>query len=219
MNLTDKTVLFLGDSITEGVGTTCEEKRYYNVLKDKYGLKEAVGYGVSGTRFAIQHKPSSSPNFDRFFSMRADDMQDSADIIVVFGGTNDYGNGDAPIGIFDDRTPHTFYGACHELFEKLITKYPDSVIVIVTPLHRVNEMNLRGSGRKEDEVAPLYVYVDIIKEVARYYSLPVCDLYANSGMQPNIQAIRETYIPDGLHPNDRGNKVIAERLGEFLKSL
>lgn len=219
MNLSNKTAIFLGDSITEGAGTTSKEKRYYNVFKEKYGLCKTVGYGVSGTRFAIQTHPSSSPSFDRYFSMRADDMTESADIVVVFGGTNDYGHGDAPLGKFEDRTPHTFYGACHELFEKLIVKYSESTIVIMTPLHRVDEMNLRGEGCKEKDVAPLYVYVDIIKEVARYYSLPVCDLYANSGMQPNIAAIRERYIPDGLHPSDKGNEVIAERLGEFLKAL
>lgn len=219
MDLKDKTALFLGDSITEGVGTSCETNRYYNVLKRKYGLKNVVGYGVGGTRIALQQKPSVEKLYDLYFSMRADKMQEKADIVVVFGGTNDYGHGDAPLGEFSDRTPHTFYGACHELFQKLIEKYPESIIAIATPLHRVNEMNPKGEGHKESDVAPLYVYVDIIKEVARYYSLPVCDLYANSGLQPDISVIKEKYIPDGLHPNDKGNEIIADRLGEFLKSL
>lgn len=219
MDLKDKTALFLGDSITEGAGTSCEENRYYNVLKRNCGLKEAIGYGIGGTRFAIQTEPSALPSHDWYFSMRADKMQEAADIVIVFGGTNDYGHGDAPLGGFSDETPYTFYGACHELFQKLINKYPESVIVIATPLHREDEMNPRGEGRKKSDAAPLSVYVDIIKEVARYYSLPVCDLYANSGLQPNIPIIKEMYIPDGLHPNDKGNAIIAERLGEFLKSL
>lgn len=219
MQLEGKTILFLGDSITEGAGTTCEENRYYNVIKRKYKLKEALAYGVGGTRFAVQSKPSSISSYDLYFSGRAEQMQDYADIVVVFGGTNDYGHGDAPLGRFDDRTPSTFYGACHELFQKLIIKYPESVIVIMTPLHRVNEMNLRGEGRKQFDVASLCEYVDIIKEVARYYSLPVCDLYAISGIQPNILEMKEKYMPDGVHPNDKGNERIADRLGEFLSNL
>lgn len=219
MNLRGKTAIFLGDSITEGIGTSSEENIYYNVIKKKYGLVEATGYGVSGTRFAIQSVPSENESYDQYFSLRADEMQNTADIIVVFGGTNDYGHGDAPLGEFSDETPYTFYGACHELFRKLIIKYPESIIVVVTPLHRVGEMNVRGEGGKQTDVAPLSVYVDIIKEVARYYSLPVCDLYANSGMQPNLSVIKEKYVPDGLHPNDKGNEVIADRLGEFLKNL
>ena len=219
MDLKNKTAIFLGDSITEGVGTSCEENIYFNILKKRYALKEVIGYGVGGTRFAMQKEPSSNPVYDQCFSMRAEGMVDQADIVVIFGGTNDYGHGDALLGKFSDETPFTFYGACHELFKKLIQKYSDSLIVVATPLHRVDENNLRGEGNKTIDVAPLSVYVDIIKEVARYYSLPVCDLYATSGLQPNVPIIKEKYIPDGIHPNDNGNQIIAERLGEFLKSI
>ena len=219
MDLFGKTAIFLGDSITEGVGTSSEKSRYYNVLKSKYELKEAVGYGVGGTRIAKQAIKSQDEMFDLCFSKRADDMREDADIVVVFGGTNDYGHGDAPLGRFGDKKPDTFYGACYELFNKLIEKYIDSLIVIVTPLHRVNEMNLRGEGNKEKDAAVLSVYVDIIKDVARYFSLPVCDLYANSGLQPEVPSVKAKYIPDGLHPNDAGHEIIAERLGEFLKGI
>lgn len=219
MNLKDKTAIFLGDSITEGALASCPEKRYYNVLKKKYGLKEAIGYGAGGTRIAMQKIPSSSLKFDEHFSLRVEKMRNDADIVVVFGGTNDFGHGDAPLGKMLDRTPDTFYGACHELFAKLINKYPESTIVVMTPLHRLGETNPRGEGDKPVDVAPLSTYVDIIKEVARHYSLPVCDLYANSGLQPNIPLMKEWYFPDGLHPNDKGHERIAERLGEFLKSL
>lgn len=219
MDLLGKTAIFLGDSITEGAGTSSEENRYYNILKSRYGLKEVIGYGVGGTRIAKQIVPSKEERYDLYFSKRADDMQEYADIVVVFGGTNDYGHGDAPLGKFGDKTPDTFYGACYELFNKLIEKYIGSVIVVATPLHRVNEMNLRGEGTKENDVAVLSAYVDIIKEVARYFSLPVCDLYSISGLQPNVPLVKEKYIPDGLHPNDAGNAIIAERLGEFLKGI
>ena len=219
MELNGKTALFLGDSITEGVGTSSEKNRYYNIIKTRYDLKEAIGYGVSGTRIAKQIVPSTTESFDLYFSKRVDGMQNDADIVVVFGGTNDYGHGDAPLGEFGDKTPDTFYGACYELYEKLVNKYLGCVIVIVTPLHREDELNLRGDGNKTKDVAPLSVYVDIIKKVARYFSLPVCDLYSNSGLQPNISAIKEKYIPDGLHPNDYGNAIIAERIGEFLKTI
>lgn len=57
------------------------------------------------------------------------------------------------------------------------------------------------------------------KETARYYSLPVLDLYAVSGIQPEVNIIREMYMPDGLHPNDAGAEIIAKRLMGFLKSL
>ena len=100
---------FLGDSITEGVGVPSPEFAYWNVLKEKFGLAEARGYGIGGTRIARQHTPTANrPQFDRDFCSRVGEMNPDADLVVVFGGTNDFGHGDAPIGTSADRTPDTF---------------------------------------------------------------------------------------------------------------
>lgn len=139
-----------------------------------------------------------------------------ADAVVVFGGTNDYGHGNAPIGTFSDRTPDTFYGACHDLYTKLINKYPGKPIVIMTPLHRLTENEIKI---KHGVTVTLKTYVDIIREVAEFYSLPVCDLYKNSGIQPIVPILMEKFVPDGLHPNDAGHELIAQRLENFLLSL
>ena len=151
--------------------------------------------------------------------MRAQEMDDDADVVVVFGGTNDFGHGDAPIGDPSDRTNDTFWGACHKLFTDLINKYPTATIVVMTPLHRTNEDNVRGDGSKEYDYDPLSTYVNIIKEVAAYYSLPLLDLWSISGIQPKVEINRLKYCPDGLHPNDEGHKIIAKRLAGFLTSL
>ena len=203
---------FLGDSITEGVGVPSPEFTYWNVLKQQFGLAEARCYGIGGTRFARQHKPTvDRPSFDQDFCSRIDSMDPDADLVVVFGGTNDFGHGDAPVGCPSDRTPDTFYGACHTLMTGLIERYPRSVIVFMTPLHRAVETR--------EGVPPLKTYVEIIKETAESYGLPVMDLYANSGIQPQIPIMRQTYAPDGLHPNAAGAARIAERLGYFLLAL
>lgn len=210
------TINFLGDSITEGVGTTSNKKRYFEVMKEKYGLKAVNCYGVSGTRIARQHSVSDPVSYDEYFSLRADKMPADADAVVVFGGVNDYGHGDAPMGKFSDRTPDTFYGACHELYLKLINKFPGKPIIIMTPLHWDAELELHG---RPDGEYVLEDYVNAIKEVAKYYSLPVCDLYASSGIQPSVPVLKELYTIDGLHPNDNGNRVIAEKLGNFMLTL
>lgn len=216
MELRNKKINFLGDSITEGVGVSCPENIYLNVLAREHGLACARNYGIGGTRIARQN-PRTEYSYDRDFCMRVDEMDADADAVVVFGGSNDFGHGNAPIGCFDDRTDETFYGACHVLYNKLIEKYPTAVIVIMTPLHRKDE-DVPEIGEKEG-VAGLCTYVDIIKEVAAYYSLPVLDLNAVSGIQPKLEIIRETYCPDGLHPNDAGQAIIARKLAAFLKMM
>jgi lysophospholipase L1-like esterase len=76
-----------------------------------------------------------------------------------------------------------------------------------------------GSGDKQVNLAPLSAYVQIIREVAEYYSLPVLDLWSVSGIQPRVEVIKKTYCPDGLHPNDAGHALIAARLKGFLEAL
>ena len=219
MELTGKKINFLGDSITEGHGTSAPEKIYLNLVKEKCSLAEARNYGIGGTRIARQTKPSAEPRHDLDFCKRMDEMDEDADVVVVFGGTNDFGHGDAPLGTFDDRDVNTFYGACHFLMEGLINKYPCAEIVFMTPVHRVSEMNMKGDGNKEYNVAALETYVNIIKEVAKYYAIPVLDLFSVSRIQPRIDILKEKYCPDGLHPNDAGHAIIADRLIGFLKAL
>ena len=62
-------------------------------------------------------------------------------------------------------------------------------------------------------------YVEIIREVAEFYSLPVLDLYKNSGLQPRLPVIQQMYMPDGLHPNDAGHRVLADQIVQFLRTL
>lgn len=62
-------------------------------------------------------------------------------------------------------------------------------------------------------------YVSIIKETAKLFDIPVLGLYEKLGIDPTLPEVKEKYTSDGLHFNDAGHHVIAERLGEFLLSL
>lgn len=218
MKLQGATINFLGDSITEGVGASRKENRYTDVLLREYGLKKVNNHGISGSRIARQREITQEAH-DRDFCMRMDEMPPDADAVVVFGGTNDYGHGDAPLGVPTDREPQTFYGACHFLMSRLLERYAGKPVVILTPLHRLNEDNPKGDGRKPFSVAPLRVYRDILMEVACIYALPVLDIYATSGIQPNMPVCRERLCPDGLHPSDEGHALIAHRIAHFLELL
>lgn len=217
MQLQGKKIHFLGDSITEGVGASSSGTCYVAQVAERSGAV-CRNYGISGTRIARQTHPSDPASFDLDFCMRVDGMDPDADVVVVFGGTNDYGHGDAPFGVPSDRTPDTFYGALHTLYTALICRYPQSKIVVLTPLHRCGE-EISVEKRPGVELRPLKQYVEAIREAAEYYSLPVLDLFAVSGLQPNVPVIRERDLPDGLHPNDAGHARLAELIVRFLQQL
>ncbi len=218
MDIRNRKINFLGDSITEGHGCTDPANRFSDRIARDYGAV-CRNYGIGGTRIARQKKPSENPMHDLDFVGRFDQMDPDANIVAVFGGTNDFGHGDAPIGVITDRTPDTFWGALHLLYTGLIEKYPSARIVVLTPLHRLSEDSHYGSGKKTEPSGTLLDYVQVIRQAAEYYSLPVLDLYASSGLQPNVPVIRERYIPDGLHPNDEGHRVLAEQIAAFFITL
>ena len=216
MELKGTKINFLGDSITEGAGTSSHDKMFTMLIEREYGAI-CQNYGIGGTRIARQKTPTEE-KWDRDFISRVPEMDNDADIVVVFGGTNDFGHGDAPLGTMSDRTPYTFYGALHCLYTALIEKYPGVPIVVLTPLHRWNEDSPKGDN-KPAPVGTLKEYVNIIREVAEYYSLPVLDLFKESGLQPKIPVIQQKYVPDGLHPNDDGNAILAHKIARFLETL
>ena len=212
MEIQNKKFNFLGDSITEGVGASCPENKYVSVFERKYQPAVARNYGISGTRFARQQKPTlDNPSFDQDFCSRVPTLDPDTDFMIVYGGVNDFGHGDAPFGTFEDRTADTFYGACHTLMTSLIERFPTATIVFMTPLH--------GTREERPNKEPLWNYVSAIKEVAAYYAIPVLDLYTTSGIQPKVPILKQTFIPDGVHPNDAGAERIADRLASFLKAL
>ncbi len=214
MELKNKRIAFLGDSITEGIGAT-DLYGYVNYVAE-YSGAECVNYGISGTRYARQQKPTvDAPSFDLDFCMRAkEDLEGPFDAVVIFGGTNDYGHGDAPFGTPDDRTPETFYGAAHTLYQTVSERFPESTILVLTPIFRIEGERDKSTGNG----LYLHSYVEVIKEVAAQYRLPVLDLYWEDETKGTFQFLPE-WLSDDVHPNDEGHKILAKAVISALSAL
>ena len=219
MTLKDKKILFIGDSITFGVGVSDPDNIYWRrlAINDCCITK---GYGISGTRIARNTVDSIYPECDgAYFRTRLDIMDDDADVITVFGGTNDFGHGDAPLGTFDDRSDYTFYGAMHNLIAAIQEKYPNAKIVFLTPAHRLGEDRKPNLSEDDPNNLSLQDYVDAIISVATYYDVPVLDLYRQFGIDPANLEMQEKYMPDGLHLSDDGHARLYKCLKLFLNNL
>ncbi len=199
----------IGDSITFGACIQDSLKNRFTAILEKEHGAIIRNYGWNGTRIAAYKEIVNGPSFCERYS----EMDGDADLVFVFGGTNDYGHALSPVGRPGDKSQDTFYGACNTLFKGLIEKYPTAVVAVITPLHRKDEDVPNAMG------ARLKTYVDIIRAAAEEYSLPVLDLWKMSGLQPNIKIIRDKYVPDGLHPNEAGHRILASRIAAFIKSL
>lgn len=225
MNIKGFKVNFLGDSITEGTGvsnlTSC---RYDNRLAVMCQLSAVNNYGIGGTRLAHQIHPSEKPRHDLCFCGRAFNMDASADMVIVYGGVNDYIHGDAPFGKLGDTTPATYCGGVYFLMNYLRENYEDKPVIFMTPARsyfrkEVDDLAPSAHARKLPGGKPLLAYVDVILETAQKFDIPVLDLYRNLGLDPHEPECYNTYTIDGLHFNDAGHAVIAQRLKEFIDAL
>ena len=224
MELKGKVINFLGDSITEGVGVAdIPNCRYDNVLHKRFELAGHNNYGIGGTRLAYQESPSEKPAHDLYFLGRAHKMTSKADMVVVYGGVNDYIHGDAYFGTMDDRTPTTFCGAVWCLMDYLTTAYEGKPIVFMTPAHMyfkgVSDRDVSPRPMKKPDAKPLQAYVDVIKARGKEFNIPVLDLFENLGIDPNNEEQREKYTVDGLHFNNEGQAFLAKALGDFIEAL
>ena len=220
MKTKNKSISFLGDSITAGANASSDNKAYPQILIKKGGFSHYFIDALGGTRIAKQKKPSTLERFDKDYIFRLEKWNKSADLILILGGTNDYGHGDAPFGELTDTNPYTFCGAVNTLFNLVEKKFPNSTIVVILPLKRLNDDNKWGEpGAKEHEVASLDEYSSVIEKVATKKDFYVCNLRKYKKLNPNIKKYNKKFFTDGLHPNDFGHKLLAEKILQFIKKI
>lgn len=224
MNIKGYKVNFLGDSITEGVGVENQENRYDNRLLKMCDLSKINNYSIAGTRLAHQIHPSEKPRYDLCFCGRAFDMDETADMVIVYGGVNDYIHGDAPFGEIGDKTPSTFCGGVFFLMNFLRETYSEKPIIFMTPARmflrrEVSDLAVSCHAKKLPGGKPLVNYVDVISETAKKFGIHTLNLYKDLGIDPHNPEDFETYTMDGLHLNDNGHEKLANLLKNFIESI
>ena len=203
-----KSAVFVGDSITAGSGTT---KKYYEYLDEVLDFGSVTGMGVGGSCVSAysDYGTGNQPLINRYKSIP------SADLIMVFMGTNDYGH-ETPLGAISDTGDVTFYGALNVIVPALVAKHTSSKIVFVTSIHRYGfgTSKILGTKFTYDNIpngvgATLEDYVNAVKTVCAKNGVTVIDLFTECPIDPTDAEVREEFIPDGIHPNAAGHEIIA----------
>ncbi|MBO5094309.1 MAG: hypothetical protein J6C33_08125, partial [Lachnospiraceae bacterium] len=185
----------LGDSITYGDKLADTSLSFPNIVSAKAGAAVLNNYGWNGSNVAGEHPDRL---IDRYSAMERD-----ANLILVLGGTNDYGGYNeqgTAIGKIGDMTPDTFYGSLNLLMCGLKQMYPDAEIVFMTPLRRVGYMRRNKSGYCLNE------YASAIREMAAFWGIRVIDLFNEPEL--DFSSRQASYLVDGLHPNETGQALI-----------
>ena len=200
-NLSGKKIIAYGDSITSN-------GQYLRYAEKKIGvtIKNA---GISSTTMTPSSNPATNGDLLTSFNGTCPDLS-KYDIVTIAHGTNDLSSSVpiGEIGLITDKIldTNTFYGAYRKVIETIIKNYPHIRIVLCTPIHKyttheANEAVANSAGHI------LKDYVDAIHNLANMYSLIVCDMYKDCGIN---YLNYTTYMPDGVHPNDYGGELMGK---------
>lgn len=207
-----------GDSISAGFQLDDPDTQLYSQLIAKdLGLQlvsgsmhamNSMGYTVTAGTAVGQHSMPAYVNADK---------NEDADLVTIFAGTNDFGRSVAmPLGTMaDGANTESFYGRLKYTCDLISAKYPNALVILVTPLPRHDCAD--GTKGAVEPTKTLVDYADAIRQVAALYSFPVLDLTRESGMQMRSKAFRTAYMADNIHPNAAGHaKFIAPALERFI---
>lgn len=210
----------LGDSITEGIGASSPDKAYPVILSKLTGA-HVNNYGVAGSRITDIESPYTNPGsfVDRMYN-----MDKTADLIIVFGGTNDFWFGDCPIGKRTDTCVNTFYGALNRIISYLKNTYPEADIVFVVPYQQSKDADATHPYKRSTYgnfgTGALKQYRIAMLDRCEYYGIPVLDLYADYELNTadNREALEKygNFICDGCHLNDAGYNLLARKIYRFI---
>lgn len=212
-----KVLTCLGDSITwgdiDGAGNGGFDYSWTSRMTELCGFKTVENLGIKGTRITSTGSGGS-------FVERCVPIKD-ADVIVIFGGINDFNN-NMPLGTFLSTDVNTFYGALNIMYFKTITNNPNAKMLAITPMKESKffgtydkDFNLSKNEKGHTQLD----YVEAIRKTADYFSIPVLDLYEQAPFTPYVQPQRAIYMPDGLHPSEKGYKELAYVIADKVNRL
>ena len=219
IDFSDVKITILGDSLTEGSNLDEEERAKYAypvILKDLLGCKEVVNLGIGGSTVS---RAGSYAMVDRW-----QDIPKDSDIIIVFGGSNDclfenkwdYGELE-----YEHRmTDGTFCGDLDELVAGIEYVYRDHNLDSFIKLLYINPpstvLNDAVYAIDPGNMVQQQAFAEAINEIAPAYSFEVIDFYNNNILNSHDRDINEQFMPDGIHGNAEGYRIMAEHIASQI---
>ena len=197
-----KKINVIGDSMVKG--HTLNDADVWTALLASRNNCTVRNYGVNGS-YLSNHIPSGLTPERLPVIQRYTSMDNDADYVVVFAGTND-ANNNISTGTDDSTDTETVKGALNVLCDGLITKYPASKICFITPYMRAFNDSYRNT-------------IDAIKTICAKYSIPVFDNALYGGVYRFNDAQATALMLDNTHLNANGMKYVVSKYESFLKTL
>lgn len=206
-----------GDSLTDSAtlaSQTTGTKNYVDYVSESLGLK-VVNCGVGGTGYM---------KTENRFVNRVSTIPEDTELLTVFGSFNDYEYITKNLGTLGDTGMDTIYGAIYNFIHNVYERCPKVIMGIITP----TKWGYLSEWKDASAAALCNSYVKALLETADKCSIPVLDLYHDSGLRPWDSNFAQLYYKDDdengiantVHPLDAAHKrFIAPKVEAFIKRI
>jgi lysophospholipase L1-like esterase len=211
-----KNIVFIGDSITEGIGgaITSDQRHvsYPDYVQSYLHFNKYLNHGKGGRMFSDYGDTdlSLALNFGNVTNI-------NSDIIVVFAGVNDYictpdnkRYGD----INDTQSTAGYCGAVRYFMNQLKMYYGDRDIFFVM-MYNV-DVDAKPVYSDITTQPTLNDYLDVQRKLCKEYGFNVIDLYSIGFMDCTDEESEDYFLDDAVHPKDNGNIVLGEHIAAEL---
>ena len=197
------TVYAMGDSYFGGSGLPADQI-WLNLWAKKYGI-DMTNYGIGGSSVNAR---GYEPMCIRYTGMKSA----QPDIVILEGGRNDY-NGQCPIGEMGSNDTSTYIGAWNVLIDGVQRKYPNAMIVMITP------WNYPDEGKSITRLD----YANAMKAVAEEQGIYLIDasIVEDTGVNMMSSNFRKEYCknPDDVsHLNAEGMKLVMPNFDKLISA-
>lgn len=208
-------VSILGDSLsTTAYGGVNSLNYWIGLLQSQLNWTTYVN-AVSGTPIAELSGFNSFVTDARWQTLNDSFMPDA---IIIFGGTNDFGARNIPLGtIADDPITNktNFYGGLKYLLGSICNDNKTTKIFFMLPIQMAN----RGFPQYNTTTGNFFSqYINAIKEVCELYGVSVIDTFQDSGLNYFNMTAGGDYSTDGLHLNALGHSLLAKTVINALNN-
>ena len=212
-------VLVLGDSISADYYGNYT--KWVSLLVEQgFFPANTVNDSIHATGFVAQYTAEGDTDNDFLHRVQAVADKESFDLVVVFGGINDFIQ-NVPMGERGGDAAAAFVPAVEWFFDYLVSSFPQARIAVLSPLRTYHAGENAGGTAQEE-------YAAYIRQTAKKYCLPVLNLTEESGFCPFHDSFRDrwTLVPegyeggDGVHPNEAYQKdFLAPMIRGFLRQF
>lgn len=205
-----KTILFQGDSITDG----CRDRENSSRRGDGYAtmLSGKIGLNYPGQYDLLNRGNAGNRIVDLYARIKCDIINLKPDILSILIGVNDVWH---KFFFQNGVEPEKFYKIYDMMIEEIKEALPDTRIIILEPFV------LPGTNTEEhweEFHADVRKMAEKSRLIAEKYSLPFIELQDKFEAAAKLVS-NEYWLRDGVHPTPAGHEIIAQEWMNVFREM